>query len=64
MPYYPSFESIGDIKQQIFCLLHHLKFSLISFYRRRFCESKDYFASRKMQVPFSMNIGNEELVHE
>ena len=40
-------------------------FSLIRFiYRRSFGQCKGYFASRKKQVPFSMAIGNAELVLE
>ena len=39
-------------------------FSSVVFDRRSFDQSKDYFASQKKQVPFSMAIGNAELMHE
>ena len=42
---------------------YYYHYSLV-FDRQSFGQSKDYFASRKMQVSFSMSIGNVELMHE
>ena len=38
--------------------------SMIKFDRRSFGQSNDYFASQKKKAPFSMAIGNWELMHE
>ena len=41
-----------------------LLYSSLSFDRQSFDQSKDYFALRKIQVPYSMAIANEKLLHK